>query len=357
MAGWSEDARQNPPTRASRSPAATSSSVVSAGDWIVRSADCQSRSSDSEPEPDLAWPTVPESEYFDRHPGPEDIRLVVEVADSVSGTTIGRQSWLSTPRARIADVLDRQHLVDEPDRSLHPAAKWRDAADCTVQQTSPQGRACRSSWTADCRGTLPSTTVHRASTTMTTYLDNAATSFPKPEAVYQALDRFARHEPGQPRPGRAQDGPGRRARPRRRPAPAQPASSTARARSGSSSRSTAPTPSTWRSRACCKRRRPRHHHRPGAQQRQPAAAGDGAGRPDHPDAAHGRRRRHRRPRRDPRRRSRRRRGSIAMTHASNVLGTVQPIARDRPDRPRARRAVPGRCRPDGRRRCRSTCRR
>src|SRR5579859_3180833 len=25
-----------------------------------------------------------------------------------------------------------------------------------------------------------------------TYLDNAATSFPKPEAVYQALDRFAR---------------------------------------------------------------------------------------------------------------------------------------------------------------------
>lgn len=28
--------------------------------------------------------------------------------------------------------------------------------------------------------------------TMTTYLDNAATSFPKPEAVYQALDRFGR---------------------------------------------------------------------------------------------------------------------------------------------------------------------
>src|SRR3979411_2219389 len=26
------------------------------------------------------------------------------------------------------------------------------------------------------------------------YLDNAATSFPKPEAVYQALDRFARQD-------------------------------------------------------------------------------------------------------------------------------------------------------------------
>ena len=27
---------------------------------------------------------------------------------------------------------------------------------------------------------------------MTIYFDNAATSFPKPEAVYQTLDRFAR---------------------------------------------------------------------------------------------------------------------------------------------------------------------
>ena len=36
---------------------------------------------------------------------------------------------------------------------------------------------------------------------MTIYLDNAATSFPKPEAVYQALDRFARHDLANP--GRA----------------------------------------------------------------------------------------------------------------------------------------------------------
>ncbi|HEX4608000.1 MAG TPA: aminotransferase class V-fold PLP-dependent enzyme, partial [Urbifossiella sp.] len=31
-----------------------------------------------------------------------------------------------------------------------------------------------------------------------TYLDNAATSFPKPEAVYAALDRFARHSLANP---------------------------------------------------------------------------------------------------------------------------------------------------------------
>src|ERR1700758_2133626 len=33
------------------------------------------------------------------------------------------------------------------------------------------------------------------------YLDNAATSFPKPEAVYQAMDAFARHDLANP--GRA----------------------------------------------------------------------------------------------------------------------------------------------------------
>src|SRR4051812_26315235 len=51
--------------------------------------------------------------------------------------------------------------------------------------------------------------IHRALTdatagwkiVMTTYLDNAATSFPKPEAVYQAMDRFARSSLANP--GRA----------------------------------------------------------------------------------------------------------------------------------------------------------
>src|SRR5215470_725190 len=36
---------------------------------------------------------------------------------------------------------------------------------------------------------------------MSIYLDNAATSYPKPEVVYQALDRFARHDLANP--GRA----------------------------------------------------------------------------------------------------------------------------------------------------------
>ena len=50
--------------------------------------------------------------------------------------------------------------------------------------TSPRrGRFMRSLWGADSLGSSGRTMI---------YLDNAATSFPKPEPVYQALDRFAR---------------------------------------------------------------------------------------------------------------------------------------------------------------------
>ena len=54
--------------------------MVSA-DWIVR---CQTgtRLSESRPEPDIAVARGPERAYFNRHPGPADLGLVVEVADS-----------------------------------------------------------------------------------------------------------------------------------------------------------------------------------------------------------------------------------------------------------------------------------
>ncbi len=84
---------------------------------------------------------------------------------------------------------------------------------------------------------------------MTIYLDNAATSFPKPESVYQAMDAFARKSLANP------GGAGHRM-----------ALESERAlddcrlllnqffhgkvRSGGSSRSMGPTPSTWPSKAC-----------------------------------------------------------------------------------------------------------
>ena len=54
------------------------------------------------------------------------------------------------------------------------------------------------------------------------YLDNAATSFPKPEAVYQALDAFARTRLANPGRAGHRMAIGRRADPRRRPARPQP---------------------------------------------------------------------------------------------------------------------------------------
>src|SRR5260221_1231187 len=51
------------------------------------------------------------------------------------------------------------------------------------------------------RNPRPSDFAFHAYNTAMIYLDNAATSFPKPESVYQALDRFARTELANP--GRA----------------------------------------------------------------------------------------------------------------------------------------------------------
>ena len=184
---------------------------------------------------------------------------------------------------------------------------------------------------------------------MTIYLDNAATSFPKPESVYQALDRFARTRPGQPRPGRAQDGPRRRARPRRRPASAQPVLPRRRSRSASSSRSTAPTPSTWPSRACwttaITSSRPTWNTTASAGRcgrwSWPAdhpdahCTADGGGTVDPDDDPQGHHAEDAAHRPDARQQRARHRAADR---------------RDRPDRPRARPALPRRCGPDGRRR-------
>ena len=50
-------------------------------DWFVAVQDSITLA-DSEPEPDFSAATGPEDKYRDRHPGPEDLVLVVEVSDS-----------------------------------------------------------------------------------------------------------------------------------------------------------------------------------------------------------------------------------------------------------------------------------
>lgn len=55
-----------------------------APDWVVGIQDAITLS-DSEPEPDFYAATGPENKYDDHHPGPKDLVLVVEVADSSLG--------------------------------------------------------------------------------------------------------------------------------------------------------------------------------------------------------------------------------------------------------------------------------
>src|SRR5208337_2079333 len=51
--------------------------------WHVRKEDpVRIPNRDSEPEPDIAVVRGKRADYFDRHPGPPDVALVVEVADS-----------------------------------------------------------------------------------------------------------------------------------------------------------------------------------------------------------------------------------------------------------------------------------
>ena len=53
-------------------------------EWVVGIQDSITLA-DSEPEPDFFAATGPEAKYDDRHPGPEDLVLVVEVSDTLLG--------------------------------------------------------------------------------------------------------------------------------------------------------------------------------------------------------------------------------------------------------------------------------
>ncbi len=76
---------------------------------------------DSEPEPDLVVARSTETEYFDRHPGPDDIQLVVEVAVSSLAFDQGEKLALYAGNAIqtywIANLIDRRiEVYTQPQR-------------------------------------------------------------------------------------------------------------------------------------------------------------------------------------------------------------------------------------------------
>jgi Uma2 family endonuclease len=60
-----------------------------------------------EPEPDLAVVRGEVEDYDERHPGPGDVALIIEVADSSLARDQGSK-WLAYARGGISGVLDRQ---------------------------------------------------------------------------------------------------------------------------------------------------------------------------------------------------------------------------------------------------------
>lgn len=70
---------------------------------------------DSEPEPDVAIVRIDEQRYYDRHPHPEDIYLLIEVSDSTLNLDRNRKAKVYAkamiPECWIVDVKNRRVFV------------------------------------------------------------------------------------------------------------------------------------------------------------------------------------------------------------------------------------------------------
>jgi Uma2 family endonuclease len=69
--------------------------------WYVRSQDPITLAA-SEPEPDLAVVRGTPRDYRDRHPGPGDVAVVVEIADAAPLVLMGRQIGLVAVRTFVS---------------------------------------------------------------------------------------------------------------------------------------------------------------------------------------------------------------------------------------------------------------
>jgi Uma2 family endonuclease len=109
------------------------------GGWMLR---VQSAITlrDSEPEPDLAAVRGPEEAYFSRHPGPRDIGLLVEVADSTllndRREKVPLYARFRIPVYWIVNINDRRiEVYTEPVGGK--TARYRHRRDCPSDQTVP----------------------------------------------------------------------------------------------------------------------------------------------------------------------------------------------------------------------------
>jgi Uma2 family endonuclease len=100
-------------------------------DWVVGIQDAITLP-DSEPEPDFFAATGPESKYDTRHPGPKDLVLVIEVADSSlgfdRGTKMAAYAAAKIVQYWIINVQDRRvEVYTQPKGGKSPGYKTRTA--------------------------------------------------------------------------------------------------------------------------------------------------------------------------------------------------------------------------------------
>lgn len=93
---------QDPPHASITSSFSNDLPILFAGKAWVRSQLPVTIPPDSEPEPDIAIVRIDERRYFDRHPHPEDIYLIIEVADST----------LSKDRNKKARIYARANILE-----------------------------------------------------------------------------------------------------------------------------------------------------------------------------------------------------------------------------------------------------
>jgi Uma2 family endonuclease len=102
---------------------------------------------DSEPEPDVSVIRGARRDFLDRHPGPQDLALVVEIADTTLRRDRGRKKRLyaraGIPQYWIVNLVDRQLEVytapsgpaDEPDYGQRQVFGPTDAVPVVVDGT------------------------------------------------------------------------------------------------------------------------------------------------------------------------------------------------------------------------------
>lgn len=100
-------------------------------DWVLRVQSAATLGGTSEPEPDLVVARGPARQYLRRHPGPRDVVLVVEVADTTLAEDRGRKARIYA-RARVpvywvVNLIDSQvEVYTLPRAGRAPAYRSRE---------------------------------------------------------------------------------------------------------------------------------------------------------------------------------------------------------------------------------------